>query len=181
MADIGEEKNRKVPADKGQLLKNVVLVIALIAVIFGSLVYYRKEEKKIVDEANAALIGVHVKGAVKKSGYYEVPYSTRVKDLEKVVGGFDEGVDLDGVNLAAYVKDGEEIYFPYKGSAARGGFDLNTVTFDQLVTVPGIGETTAQKILNYRENNGKFKEVAELKGIVGESKYESMREHFYVG
>ncbi len=163
-----------------RILKNAVLLAGLAAVVFSSLVYYKNEEKAIEEEQNNAVIGVHVKGAVKNSGYYEVPYSTRVKDLGDVAGGFDENVDLDGVNLAAYVKDGEEIYFPYKGSAERGGYNLNSVSIEQLLTVSGVGETTAQKIINYRENNGKYKEVSELITAVGKSKYEEIRENFYV-
>ncbi len=174
-----EERNAR-KEKRTKIIKNVVLIAGLAAVVFSSLVYYRNEEKAIEEERQNAVVGIHIKGAVKNSGYYEVPYSTRVKDLGDVAGGFDENADFDGVNLAAYVKDGEEIYIPYKGSAERGGYNLNVVSFDQLLTLSGIGETTAQSIINYRENNGKYKEVSELITAVGQSKYEEIRENFYV-
>lgn len=167
---------------KNNLMKGLFFVGAIAAIITGALIHQRAEEKGYVEDATYSQLCVHVKGAVEDSGLYYVPFGTRVTDLEKYVGGFLPNADLDGVNLAAYVKDGAEVYIPYKGSAETGGYDLNAVTFDELVeNVDGIGETYAQKIIAYRDSHGGFSAVSELKAIVGESVYEKVREKFYIG
>jgi competence protein ComEA len=169
-------------ARKKNALKAGILVAVIIISIIISLVYYNHgTDATDQDASEEALIGVHVKGAVAQSGYYEVPYGTRVKDLVDIAGGFDGNVDYDGVNLAEYVNDGDEIYFPYKGSAESRALNLNSADADSLQKLDGIGETTAQKIIEYRNSHGGFKSVLELKEIVGESKYEALRENVYVG
>ncbi len=178
MAKLLEIKENN--AAKKNVIKTLFLLLALCAIVFGSLVYYRSEETMADSEEAKAVVGVHIKGAVKNSGYYEVPYGTRVRDLADIAGGCDENADMDGVNLAAYVEDGEEIYFPYKGSAENGGINLNTADADELTSLDGIGDTTAQKIIDYREAHGGFQSVIELKDILGNSKYESVREKLYV-
>lgn len=77
-------------AKRRNVLKTVFPLFALIAVVFGSLVYYRAEESALEAAEENAVVGVHIKGAVKISGYYEVPYGTRIKDLGEVAGGFAE-------------------------------------------------------------------------------------------
>ncbi len=174
--DINEKKEKRANA-----VKAVVLVVALLAIILASLIMYRSDNDKAVTDTTENLVCVHVKGAVENSGVYYVPMGTRVNDLGGYTGGFRENADLDGVNLAAYVKDGEEIYIPFKGSADNGGYNLNTVTEKELIEhVEGIGETYARKIVAYRESHGGFTVVSELKGILSESVYEKVREKFYI-
>lgn len=165
-------------AAKKNVIKTLFLLLALCAIVFGSLVYYKSDET--ASETAEAAVGVHIKGAVEKPGYYEVPYGTRVRDLAQIAGGYAEGADLDGVNLAAYAEDGEEIYFPYKGSAEKGGINLNTAGIEELTGLEGIGEASAQKIIDYRESHNGFQSVLELKDIIGDSKYEAIRENLYV-
>ena len=169
--------------NKTRNLKLLLVILAIAAVIFSTCIYYARETEtaghKESERADVAL-GVHIKGAVESAGYYEVPYGTRVKDLGEVAGGFSENADLNGVNLAAFVKDGDEVYFPYKASKETGAIDLNAATADDLRKLPGIGETNAEKIIAYRESVGKFHEVLELRDILGEKLYESIRESVYV-
>lgn len=156
------------------------LVLALCAIVFGSLVYYQHEQESVEAENAEPLIGVHIKGSVNASGYYEVPYGTRVKDLGDIAGGFADNVDLNGVNLAQYVEDGQEIYFPYRGSADNGALNLNTATAEQFMTLDGIGEVSAEKLVSYRNEVGRFTSIEEVKEILGKSKYESIREKLYI-
>ncbi|MBQ8541671.1 MAG: helix-hairpin-helix domain-containing protein [Clostridia bacterium] len=166
---------------KRNIINGAILLFSLFAIVSASYIHYRAEEAEYTEYKEEVKLCVHVKGAVGKSGVYYVPYGTRVLNLESVAGGFLDNADLDGVNLAAYVKDGQEIYIPFKGSAKMGGYNLNTVTAEELVeNVDGIGETYAKKIVSYREQNGKFHSVSELKTILGESAYEKVREKFYV-
>ena len=169
--------------NKTRNIKLLIVILGIAAVILSTCIYYVREtnttEHEKAEKADS-MLGVHIKGAVESAGFYEVPYGTRVKDLGEVAGGFTENADLNGVNLAAFVKDGDEVYFPYKASKETGAIDLNTATADDLRKLSGIGETTAEKIISYRESVGKFHEVLELRDILGEKLYESIREKVYV-
>lgn len=166
---------------KDDLIKGLFFTIALVAIVIGALINYHAEKKEYPEDASEPKLCVHVKGAVRESGLYYVPFGTRVTDLGEYAGGFLPDADFDGVNLAEYVKDGTEVYIPFKGSFETGGYDLNAVTFDELVkNIDGIGETYAKKIIAYRDSHGEFKLVSELKAIVGENVYEKVREKFYI-
>lgn len=174
---IVEEKNAK----KANVIKGIILVVSLLAILLAAWIWYEDKDDNDTYNTTEAPICVHVKGAVMSSGLYNVPYGTRVNDLSDFTGGFLDNADLDGINLARYVKDGEEIYIPFKGSAESGGYNLNTVTEKELVEkVEGIGETYAKKIVAYREKHGSFITVSELKVIIGDSVYEKVREKFYI-
>ena len=169
--------------NKTRNLKLLLVLLAIAAVILSTCIYYVREtetDEHKKSESADVMLGVHIKGAVVSAGFYEVPYGTRVKDLGDVAGGFTKDADLNGVNLAAFVKDGDEVYFPYKASEKTGAIDLNTATAEDLTKLSGIGETTAEKIIAYRESVGKFHEVLELRNILGEKLYESIRESVYV-
>ncbi|MBQ3109773.1 MAG: helix-hairpin-helix domain-containing protein [Clostridia bacterium] len=163
------------------LIKGIILFFALVAVITAAFIHHHSEKVEKSERTEEVKLCVHVKGAVEKSGVYYVPYGTRVLDLDSVAGGFLASADLDGINLAAYLKDGQEVYIPYKGSKETGAYNLNTVSVEELVeNVEGIGETYANKIVSYREGKGRFNSVNELKTILSESTYEKVREKFYV-
>lgn len=161
------------------ILKGVFMVFCLGVFVFAAFMYNTKVEKT-AEEATDATVGIHVKGAVENTGFYLVPMGTRVGELGEYIGGFSDEADLDGVNLAEYVKDGAEIYVPYKGTPEKGALDLNSVTYEELLYVKGIGETYAGKIINYRNTHGSFKRVIELKDILDTKVYENVRESFYV-
>ena len=97
------------------------------------------------------------------------------------MGGFKENVLLDGVNLAEYVDDGDEIYFPYEGIREEGAINLNTVTADELAAlVDGIGDESARKIVSYRNSHGSFTSVLELDDVLGKTKAQKLYKYFYV-
>jgi competence protein ComEA len=82
--------------------------------------------------------------------------------------------DIELVNLAAPLADGEQVVVPKRGAAVSGGapsptapLDLNTASLEQLDALPGIGPVTAQKILDYRQEHGAFGSVDELDGVPG--------------
>lgn len=161
------------------IIKGVFMVLCFAVFVFAAFMYNTKVEKT-AEEATDATVGIHVKGAVERTGFYQVPMGTRVGELGAYIGGFSDEADLDGVNLAEYVKDGAEIYVPYKGTPEKGALDLNSATYEELLYVKGIGETYARKIINYRDTHGSFEKVIELKDILGTKVYESVRESFYV-
>jgi competence protein ComEA len=131
--------------------------------------------------AVAKLFVIDVAGAVRRPGLYRLREGSRIDDAIAAAGGATAKAQLDSVNLAAPVADGEQIVVPGRGSggaaaaaspAAAGSspsapLDLNSATLEQLEALPGIGPVTAQKILDFRQSHGAFHAVAELEGVPG--------------
>jgi competence protein ComEA len=138
---------------------------------------------------------VHVAGAVRRPGVYELRSGARVDDAVQRAGGAKRRADLGGLNLAAELEDGRQVLVPERprpgaggGGAATGGvapepaegqpLNLNTATLEQLDTLSGIGPLTAQKILEFREERGGFGSIEELGEIpgIGDKRLASLRE-----
>jgi competence protein ComEA len=147
-----------------------------------------------VDDGGAqGRVVVHVAGAVRRPGVYKLPADGRVDDAVARAGGATRRADLGGLNLAAKLEDGRQVLVPQRvagGAAAPAGgtavappaegqpLNLNTATLEQLDLLSGIGPTTAQKILDAREQHGGFGSVEELGEIpgIGEKRLASLRE-----
>jgi competence protein ComEA len=124
-------------------------------------------------------IVVDVVGAVRRPGLYRLPRHARVADAVAKAGGVTAKAEVELVNLAATIADGEQIVVPRRGSgtagvagsgvpgAASGPVHLNSATLEQLDSLPGIGPVTAQKILDYRQQHGAFGSVEELDAVPG--------------
>ena len=142
--------------------------------------YYDTSEEKNVNYA------VYVCGAVKNPGVYYLEEGAIKQDALTAAGGFAEGAAESYVNLAGRIADGERIYFPYldelsdeisfdeedsesgnDDSMDDGKVNLNTATKEQLMTLPGIGESKAEAIIKYREEYGKFTSVEDVKKVNG--------------
>jgi len=139
---------------------------------------------------------VHVAGAVRRPGVYKLPANARVDEAVAQAGGPTRRADLGGLNLAAQVEDGRQVLVPERlraaasanpaaASGAEGAapaegqpVNLNTATLEQLDTLTGIGPTTAQKILDFREERGGFGSVEELGEIpgIGDKRLATLRE-----
>ena len=118
---------------------------------------------------------VHVVGGVRHPGLYRLPQGSRVADALARAGGATPKAQIELVNLAAPVADGQQIVVPRRGAAvvatatgATGGpVHLNSATLEQLDALPGVGPVTAQKILDYRQEHGAFGSVDELDAVSG--------------
>lgn len=135
---------------------------------------------------------VHVVGAVREPGLYELREGSRVDDAIERAGGAKPKAALELVNLASPVADGQQVVVPLRGSAsttsggspgvagaAGGVVHLNSATLEDLDTLPGIGPVTAQKIIDYRTANGAFASVDELDAVpgIGPATLEELRPH----
>jgi competence protein ComEA len=122
-----------------------------------------------------AKLVVDVAGAVRHPGLYRLEQGTRIADAVAMAGGATARADIELVNLAAPLADGEQVVVPRRGAAAASGgtaspsapLDLNTASLEQLDTLPGIGPSTAQKILDYRQTHGAFHSLADLDAVSG--------------
>ncbi len=131
---------------------------------------------------------VYVCGAVNEPGVYRVPKEGRVTDALELAGGFCEGANRVYVNLAASLRDGEQIYFPFEDEDASeiggktesgekpsgdafgdegGPININTADKDALCRIPGIGDSKAAGIIAYREDNGRFYTIEDIKNVTG--------------
>ena len=145
----------------------------------------------------SAPVKVHVVGAVPRPGLYDLPEDARVQDAINAAGGLLAEANADALNLAALVVDGEQLDIPYKdGTAPTESVDLpssatstpdpnagekiniNTATLQELDTLPGIGLTTAQKIIDYRTVNGPFAKIEDIMNVsgIGPSTFEGLKD-----
>lgn len=143
-------------------------------------------EADLVEESlqEEETVFVHIGGQVVKPGVYEVKADSRVVDVLLLAGGFTAQAGTDEVNMAQRVEDGMKIIVP--AIPAEDGTEslvnLNTATKEQLMSLPGIGESKAQAILSYREKNGGFagtEEVMQVEGIKA-GVYEKIKEYIMV-
>ena len=141
---------------------------------------------------------VHVAGAVALPGVYQMSAAARVGDAVDLAGGATADADLDRINLAAGVTDGEQINVPRIGQpinappGVSGGtgardtaelHDVNTADAGQLETRPGVGPSTAAAIIRHREEHGPFPSVAALDDVsgIGPARLEALRDLVTVG
>jgi competence protein ComEA len=148
-----------------------------------------KQEEVMKENPN---ITVYVCGSVKKVTNVTLPKDSRVEDAIKLAGGVTEDAELNGINMAQKLTDEDMVYVPKKGEtieananntyvtpspAKKGKLNINKATVDQLDTLPGVGPSIAQKIVDYRNSRGGFKSIGELNNVsgIGEEKYKDIK------
>jgi competence protein ComEA len=168
---------------RGRALAYLVAVVAVL-VVGGRYVLDRPPAEPEpaahsleVESAPERKLVVHVVGAVRTPGLYELSEGSRIDDAIQKAGGPKPKAALEFVNLAAPVADGQQVVVPVRGStgftstassAASGGkVHLNSATLEDLDALPGIGPVTAQEILDYRAEHGAFQSVDELDAVSG--------------
>jgi competence protein ComEA len=138
----------------------------------------------------AKLLVIDVAGYVRRPGLYKMPADSRVDDAIRAAGGATRKAQLDAVNLAAPIADGQQIVVPGSGaggvaaasspagSSPSAPLSLNSATLEQLETLPGVGPVTAQKILDFRQKHGAFSSLDELDAIpgIGSARIEQLRD-----
>jgi competence protein ComEA len=163
-------------------LLGVIVLFALLLVV-GKLVVRTGTARpptplvRPVAAASAATGGVvvDVVGAVRRPGLYRMRSGARVADAVTRAGGTTRRADLEQINLAAPLADGQQVVVPRRGAAGTVGsgttpatpVHLSTATVEELDALPGIGPVTAQKIVAYRQQHGGFHSLEELDAIPG--------------
>lgn len=148
------------------------------------------EEITVSETLTESGIWVDVCGAVKEPGVYRLEAGARVYQAVEAAGGFLEGAERTAVNLAASLKDGEQIRILTEEEAqvqcdleaASGLVNLNTADVQQLCTLTGIGTSRAEDIIAYREKEGPFQSIEEIKNVAGikEGTYQKIKDNIVV-
>lgn len=171
--------------------------------IFDEIENNINEVENVVTEETKQ-IAVHITGEVKKSGVIYLKEGSRIIDAIEKAGGTTKNADLGKVNLAYVLQDGQKVYIPNKKNKINeyisdgGGqnvvssadassntemnkskkININTAGKEELQKISGIGPALAEKIISYRNSNGKFKKVEDIKNVngIGENKYRNIKD-----
>jgi len=197
--------------------KITIILILILIIIGGGIVLYKNinnEDNFIVNrssdisENNPTIqkevppLIIHITGAVKNPGVYQLKSTDRIVDAVKIAGGETEEANLDLINLAALLKDGQKIIVPSKmynengeeinkninnnaealysssSGSASGKININTANATMLQTLSGIGPVLSERIIEYRNQNGFFGAIDDVKDVSGiaEKKYEGIKD-----
>ncbi|WP_190013990.1 helix-hairpin-helix domain-containing protein [Geosporobacter subterraneus] len=154
----------------------------------------KEEIPKLPDEQ---FIVIDICGAVQYAGVVKLKQGDRMIDAVEAAGGLLSTADRKQVNLARILVDGEQIYIPEVGevenvnsgigvsmttSTQSGKININTASQSELETLNGIGKVLAERILQYRNDKGRFKTIEEIKKVsgIGDKKYEGIKDHITV-
>jgi len=117
---------------------------------------------------------VHISGAVNKRGVYRLSAGSRTIDVIEKAGGLLKGSDVASINLSQQLKDGQKIDIPERspvfagsGSGSGAKININTAGASELEKIPGVGASTAKKIIECRLKNGAFRSYEDLSKIKG--------------
>lgn len=184
----------------------IVLIIVFIVIYF----YQNKEEdysylevsnvleENIMEEQKMQIV-VHITGQVVNNGIVKLEEGARVIDAIEAAGGATAEANLSKVNLAYLLEDGMKIYVPSihdeedlesitsssevsESSKEVLKVNINTATSEELQKLPGIGGAIADRIIAYRKENGKFKDITDLKNVsgIGESKFNNIKTYIFI-
>ena len=176
----------------------IILLAAVGGTYYG---LYSEEEAVVLDAAATAEssppkqeITVYVTGAVNKPGLVKVPEGARAADAVNACGGLLPTADGEKINMAQSLKDGQQLKVPEKtgtngktdsgkadkSKGADSGEKVNINTADEkaLDTLPGVGPAMAKRIIEYRESEGAFQSIEDIKKIrgIGEAKFAKMKD-----
>ena len=175
-------------------------------IINNDLIETNLSDKNIFSENTLDnFIIVYICGAVKESKIVTLPENSRISDAIEAAGGLKEEADITNINLAYILEDGDKVYIPQKGeelqsessasstvqnssysnyssTSIKNKVNINKASQVELETIPGIGPSTALKIIDYRKQNGKFKSIEDIKNVsgIGDAKYEKMKDYITV-
>jgi len=123
------------------------------------------------------MLKVKISGAIREPGWYDLPEGSMVIEGIKKAGGAFPAAELEKLNLASSLKEGEEIWVP------GGAININKAPLEQLTYLPGIGPELAKRIIEYRERNGEFRTILELQNVkgIGEIKLQKIKEKITLG
>ncbi len=196
--------------------KITIILLLIVIIIGGGIVLYKNinsEDNFTINSASGILentpaiqkevpsVIIHIAGAVKNPGVYQLKSTDRIVDAVKISGGATEEANLDLINLAALLKDGQKIIVPSKiynengkeinknidnsaevmyssSGSISGKININTANAIMLQALPGIGPVLSERIIEYRNQNGLFGVIDDIQDVSGiaEKKFEGIKD-----
>ena len=194
--------------------KITIFFLLIIIVIVSGVILYRNfnvedkftinppenpTENNSIVKIEAPPVIIHITGAVNNPGVYQLKSTDRIIDAVKIAGGATEEANLDAVNLASLLKDGQKIIIPYRivGTTEENNSDnsyknidsiytssysdkinINTANSNLLQSLPGIGPVLSERIVEYRDKNGLFSSIEDIREVsgIGEKKFEGIKD-----
>jgi competence protein ComEA len=188
-----------------------LIVFGIIIIFIVSFTYFSNSKNdtiEVISKENKAVentgkitaadkISIYICGEIAKPGVYDLNEGDRLNKLIDLAGGFTENADKESVNLAAKLSDEDFIKIPSKIagnnaansagtvstlSSENGKININSASKEQLEELPRIGEAIAQRIIDYRENNGRFKDIKDIMNVsgIGEKIFENIKDKITV-
>lgn len=186
------------------------IILAVIFIISIISIYIQDKDRKASFSINSAKIeksdskiGVYISGEIKKEGVYYLDKDSRIANLIDIAGGVTDKADVSKINPAQKLNDSDKVVIPAKkersiedeieiddendelkeksSSSTSGKVNINNATKSELMTLNGIGDATATKIINYRKTNT-FKEIEDIMNVpgIGESKFNNIKDDICV-
>lgn len=162
-------------------VRTKVVVLVIVIVVLVGFFFSESTQSQQLQSADAVATAqaipfsgqlyVHVVGAVKAPGLYQLDIGARVSDAILAAGGFATKAAEQSVNLARIVSDGEQVVVllesEISGESNSGLISLNRATLEQLDSLPGVGPALAGRILEFRKANGSFSSIEQLQDVSG--------------
>lgn len=174
----------KYEIDKKTVFKIIILAIILISSLIikctakpnTKVIADDNKNKDVKTEKLEDNIIIDISGEIKNPGIYKMKGRVRLYEIIDKAGGLKDEANINSINQARYVKDGEKIIIPSSRNSQamdkesisneNNLVNINTASKEELLKLPGIGEVTAEKIINYRDNNN-FTKIEDLKNVNG--------------
>jgi len=194
-------------ASTNKIINNLPIIIFTLVTLILIIVIYLFVKYKDIDEENVVIeidninynntkdIYIDISGAVNVAGVYPMQSGQRVQDVLIKAGGLQEKADKRWIqmqlNLASTLNDGQKIYIPFEGEVREeknsiesnstlesSKLNINSASQTELETLPKIGPVIAKSIIEYRQNNGNFNDILDIKRVpgIGESLFEQIKE-----
>lgn len=176
--------------------KVTLYVLVGIILIVGAFFFFNTEEELVAEKdgeitskneatvEDETYIIIEIAGSVKTPTVVELPEGSRVFEAIEAAGGLLAEANTVNINKAAILQDGERVYIPstaeveYESEVADGKVNINTADSQTLQTLNGVGPSTADKIIAYREDNGPFSKVEDLMNVsgIGKKTFEKLQD-----
>lgn len=202
---------------KSIILKIIIILIILIIIIYNFFISQEETDEfnsleSIVNNSSentiqtevTRKIKIYITGQINSPRVLELEENSRIEDAINLAGGLTSDANLQNVNLAYILEDGQKIYIPSiydndiveyistengfnvventKESSNNSKININKAGLDELKNLPGVGDSLAGRILSYRKENGNFKSIDDLKNVsgIGDKKFESLKEYITI-
>lgn len=183
-----EKIRNKILKYKTYIICLIIIILSIISIIFQNIDRKNLEKVNKEESTKDGEIAVYITGAVKNPGVYYIKENSRLSHLLDICGGILENADINKLNLAQRLVDSDKITVPVKQEKEEINFEneekkvnINTASKEELMTLDGIGESSALKIIDYRQKQ-EFLEIEDIMNVsgIGEAKFNNIKDNITV-